>query len=145
MNINKENIIITGFGPNDYKTFYVPDTFKFIIVREITLLKNCCDEQEAHYFDIQKPWIPKGTTLKVKYRWTNLYGVFYRCEYNGETYDINRADCKEGPLCIGTFIGTLPENYGVGLWDKKDWDPREAGYKEIDLDKYIENIKEKSK
>ncbi len=111
-------------------------TFKFTIVKEIILLKDCFDAQELHYWDIKKPKIPKGTTLKVKYRWTNLYGVFYRCEYNGETYDISRTDCKEGPLCIGTFIGELPKNYGEGLWDRRDWDPREMGYEEICLDEY---------
>ncbi len=140
-----EITIVTDCGPNGVKKFYLPDTFKFFIIREVTLLKDCYDEQEVHYFDIQKPLIPKGTTLKVKYRFTNLYGVFYRCEYNGEMYDINRGDCKEGPLCIGTFIGLLPENYGEGLWDKRDWDPREAGYKEINLEEYIENIKKKLK
>lgn len=135
--------IVTDLGPNGVKTFYLPDTFKFYIIREVTLLKDCCDEQEAHYFDIQKPWIPKGTTLKVKYRWCNYYGMFYRCYYNDTTYDINACDCKEGPLCIGEFIGLLPDDYGRSYWDKRDWDPRHDGYQEINLEEYIENIKKK--
>ena len=107
-----QNIIVTGFGPNDHKIFYIPDTFKWNIIKEVTLLKDCCDEEEAHYFNITKPWIKKGTTLKVKYRWCNFYGMFYRCEHNGKTYDIKAGDVKEGPLCLVDFIGLLPEDYG---------------------------------
>ena len=138
-----QNIIITGLGLNDTKVFYIPDTFKWRIVKEITLTRDCCDEQEAHYFNITKPWLKAGTTLKVKYRWANFYGTFYRCEHENGTYDINRGDCKEGPLCLVDFIGEMPTDYGHNYWSKSDWDPRESGYKEIDLEKYIEDVKKK--
>lgn len=140
-----ENIVITGFGPNDVKTFYVPDTFKWRIIKEITLTKDCYDEQEIHYFNIKKPILKAGTTLKVKYRWANFYGTFYRCEHENGTYDINSCDCKEGPIHIVDFIGEIPNDYGHSYWDKNDWDPRASGYEEIDMEKYIEKVKEQLK
>lgn len=135
--------IVTDLGPHGVKTYYLPDTFKFTIIREVTLKKDCCDEEEAHYFNIKKPWIPKGTTLKVKYRWCNFYGMFYRCEYNGQTYDINACDVKEGPLCLAEFIGHLPDDFGRSYWSKMDWDPRAEHFQEINLEEYIEGIKKK--
>ena len=137
--------IVTDFGLNGVKTFYLPDTFKFNIIREVTLLRDCCDEEEAHYFNITKPWIPKGTTLKVKYRWCNFYGMFYRCFYNGNEYDIKASDVKEGPLCLAEFIGFLPDDYGRSYWSRQDWDPRYEHYQEIDMEAYIKKCKESLK
>ena len=138
-----KNTIITGFGPNDVKTFWIPDTFKWFIIKEITLTKDCYDEQEIHYFNIKKPLLKAGTVLKVKYRWANYYGTYYRCEHENGTYDIKRSNCKEGPVCNAEFIGEIPKDYGKSYWSKSDWDPRASGYTEIDLEKYIENVKEK--
>ena len=125
------------------KTFHIPDTFKWIIIREVTLLKDCYDEQDLHYFDIKKQQIPNGTTLKVKYRWANYYGTFFRCYYNNTEYDINACDCKIGPLEIGEFIGVIPDDYGKSYWRISDWDPRHDGYTEINLEEYIEQTKKK--
>lgn len=126
------NYIIKGFGPNDIVYFQVPEfIFTFPIIKEVTLRKDCCDEEEAHYFNIKKPWLPKGTILKVKYQFTNYYGVFLRCEHENGTYDINRCDC-DYKLIFTDFIGQLPDNYGKGLWSKSDWDPRKEGFQEFE-------------
>lgn len=127
------NYIIKSLNPYKVIDILVPDNyFTFPIVEEVTLKKDCCDEQEAHYFNIKKPWLPKGTVLKVKYQFTNLEGVFFRCEHENGTYDINRCDC-DYKLTYADFIGELPEDYGKGLWSRSDWDPREHGFSRFDM------------
>lgn len=118
------NYIIKSLDPYKVIDFYVPDSiFTFRIVEEVTLRKDCCDEEEAHYFNIKKPWLPKGTVLKVKYQFTNFYGIFFRCEHENGEYDINSCDC-DYKYTYADFIGELPEDYGKGLWSRSDWDPR---------------------
>lgn len=133
-----KNTIVTGFGPNDYKTFYIPDTFKFNIVKEVILSKDCYDEQEIHYFDIKKPQLKKGTKLKVKYKWHNFYGAYYRCFHKNGEYDIRIGDCETPKIEVGEFIGLYPDGK-----DWRTWDPRSEHYQEINLEKYIEKVKQK--
>ena len=66
------NYIIKSLNPYKVIKMWVPDNyFTFPIVEEITLTKDCYDEEEIHYFNIKKPKLIKGTVLKVKYKFTN--------------------------------------------------------------------------
>jgi len=107
--------------------------FKYPVVTEITLLADSLDERELHYFDVKKCVIPKGTKLQVECSFSNYYGRFYRCKYNGELYDISFINASSEKIEFRNFIGDYPDFAMLGLsrYERDCFDPRDNGYQEL--------------
>ena len=60
-----------------------------------TVVKDAYDEADLHYFVRKaKAPIPSGTKIMVETWWQNLYGSYFRVQYEGQDYDISPRNVK---------------------------------------------------
>ncbi len=70
------------------------DNNRYYLVKGSVLetIRDCEDQCELHYFRTYK--IPKNTIMIFIEKFTNLYGTYIRCNFNGKIVDILPQDLK---------------------------------------------------
>jgi hypothetical protein len=106
--------------------------FAFNVVSKITIVEDCWDSAEEHYYkpiDERKRQLHAGEVYDVNYVFRNFFGRFANITAHGYEYDVNLHHCKI-EIAIKRFYGECPNGKN---WE--EFDPRCNGYAEVKDDK----------